>query len=119
MSDAWDGMFPLLGAEEAYWAGLQEEARDELNRRLKALRTDVLGEQVRRLEEQAGWVETLGVRFVHARLCRMLPHMSDVLSLACFPDDVTMPGVLMPDGKPEPRMVPREAFRARVREATR
>ncbi len=43
---------------------------------------------------------------LHARLCRMLPHLTDVIALACHPAETPAPEYLAAGGAPEPVIWP-------------
>ena len=47
-----------------------------------------------------------GESTVHARLCRILPHLADVITLACWPETIDMPDGLDAHGRPKRATAP-------------
>ncbi len=82
--------------EEAAYADLRQ-TREQIRTTLAALPPD----QRDWLESRIGLRAYAEIATVHARLCRVFPHLSDVLTYLCFPWRVPLPGHLAADGKPE------------------
>jgi hypothetical protein len=100
---SYDGMYRLFTAEEARADAELQAARADVQRLIERVADDELG---RELEAAVSWAYSTAERALHARLCRLLPHLTDLLALACFPADMPTPELLGPGGAPEPVMEP-------------
>ena len=111
---SWEGKHRLFTAQEA-----QTEVE------LRAVRADVdaLTNQipdrslVTKLDIAIGELLLAEAHAIHARLCRLLPHLTDVVALACFPWAVEMPDDLGAGGDVEPAMRPSTAIAAHYHSA--
>lgn len=102
MSDeytSYDGMAMLFTAEEALAFTELDNAGDKIEALLKRLPVDD-GGLCSDLEAAIAWEIVCRAVLIHARLCRFLPHLTDLITMACYPDDMPTPGQLGPGGRP-------------------
>ncbi len=102
-----DGQFIALTGEEAAAIHMWDLERDEFHVALEWVRGNL-----EETAESAARLNFLEVRFnaaavemshvIHARLCRMMPHLADVIALACFPEFMPTPEFLEQRGTPLP-----------------
>lgn len=104
-----DGSAIAYTAEEARALADYFEARDDfyeawekLNVWLSGIDRDRAWPILSALDANFGAYEIMVQSLIHARLCRILPQLADVLTLACWPDLMPTPEFLDPTGKPIP-----------------
>ena len=78
------------------------ERLDTLIAQLRAHVPEQAQDLVHDLDAAAGDLYGATLEVTHARLCRILPQLADVLALACWPELVGLPDFLAPDGRPLP-----------------
>ena len=76
----------------AAWTALSDRFRDDPE----------VGEHLRTLDAALGGVTMESTHVIHARLCRVLPHLADVLTLLCFPEFIGFPNWVEQRGTPLP-----------------
>ncbi len=105
----WDGKYRLFTAEEAQTEVERQGARDMLETLTDRITDRDLAVA---LDLAIGEAILAEVYAIHARLCRLLPHVTDVAALACFPWHVQTPDDLGAGGDVEPAMHPATALSA-------
>ena len=61
---------------------------------------------IHKLDLDTGHDHFLAVSCVHARLCRIMPHLADVFAFACWPEMYGIPEWLSVGGVPKPAVEP-------------
>ena len=83
-----------LERDEFYtaWTALSDRLRDDPE----------AGAHLQKLDAALGSVTMEYSHVLHARLCRVLPHLADVVTLLCFPEFVGFPNWVEQRGTPLP-----------------
>ena len=110
----WEGKHRIFTAEEERAEAELRAARSAVADAVEAI-TD--HELASKLDIITGEVELAIAYLIHARLCRMLPHLTDVIALGCFPWGMETPENLGPGGMPEPAMEPVSALESHYHSA--
>ena len=100
---SWDATYRLFTAEEQRANDELQAARDRVNELLNRIEELDLHSA---LDCAISEAYTAAADDIHARLCRVFPHLTDVIALCLWPDEMVPPPGTGPGGMPEPAMHP-------------